>query len=44
MVVVVIPAPHDGSDDGGGFGSDDGVVMTVAMKLRDDGEDGGQLR
>ena len=34
----------DGGDDGGGVGSDDGVVMTVAMKLRDDGVDGGQLR
>ena len=30
-----------GGDDGGGVGSDDGVVMTVAMKLRDDGDDGG---
>ena len=35
---------NDGDDDGGGVGSDDGVVMTVAMKLRDEGEDGGQLR
>ena len=34
---------NDGVDDGGGVKSDDGVVMTVAMKLRDEGEDGGQL-
>ena len=27
-----------------GVDSDDGVVMTVAMKLRDEGEDGDQLR
>ena len=33
-----------GGDAGGGVGSDDGVVMTVAMKLRDEGEDGGQLQ
>ena len=34
----------DDGDDSGGVGSDDGVVMTVPMNLRDDGDDGGQLR
>ena len=37
-------AGHDDGDDGAGVGSDDGVVRTVAMKLRDDRDDGGQLR
>ena len=35
MVVVVIRAPHDGSDDGGGFGSDDGVARMGLTDARD---------
>ena len=36
---------YDDGDDSGGVGSDDGVVMTVAvaMKLRDDGDDAGMV-
>ena len=31
---------NDGDDDGGGVDSNGGLVMTVAMKLRDNGDDG----
>ena len=37
-------ARGDGGDDGGGVSSDDGVVLSVVMKLFDDVDDGGQLR
>ena len=37
-------ARSDGGDDGGGVSSDDGVVMSVVMKLLDDVDFGGQLR